>query len=623
MSAAQPLTAASAGGSAATTPPAALRSRPASRPAAAASPPVCSLQHCGQQHPRHTAAAAAAVPASASPPASAQQADIGSRFDQSDWDAFLRGYRSQHVEHAYWVEEGMVEGTIPAELEGTLLRNGPGLFEVGGAAIPQPFDGDGMIAMLAFQGGKAFFANRYVRTEGFVKEQAAQRLLYRGAFSVGNPAGAGLYNPFDLSVKGIANTGVVHWGGKLLALYERDLPYELSTPDLKTRGQTLPVPSKAPYFGAHYRILQESDGSRRLVAFNAEEAGQTNRINMFEYDESLKMVQRIEFELPDAAFGFFHDFLVTQNYYIFLENPMSLDLWKVATQYMLGRACIAECIAWDGGRKKTRVHLIPRPGGAAAGGADPAAGRRTFETSPFFSFHHANAFEAAAAGGGGGGAPTKVVIDTVANHDGIDFGANFETGPSYYNDDVGRGTLTRVVLDLQAGTASQHRLMDRACEFPCVAPAVTGRPHRHTYLVGSRFAGAETWGAPQAVCKVSLDPEAGVAQPCGPQAVQQDVYYPGRTCFAQEPIFVPRPGGQAEDDGWVMSLVFDADSQRTSLVILDARQLSAGPVATIKLPHMLPMGLHGSWSGQYLGPAPGQPYPTSTYDVRQGVAPEP
>ena len=38
--------------------------------------------------------------------------------------------------------------------------------------------------------------------------------------------------------------------------------------------------------------MQESDGSRRLVAFNAEEAGQTNRINMFEYDESLKMVQR-------------------------------------------------------------------------------------------------------------------------------------------------------------------------------------------------------------------------------------------------------------------------------------------------------------------------------------------
>lgn len=32
--------------------------------------------------------------------------------------------------------------------------------------IPQPFDGDGLVAIFAFKGGKAFFANRYVRTEG-------------------------------------------------------------------------------------------------------------------------------------------------------------------------------------------------------------------------------------------------------------------------------------------------------------------------------------------------------------------------------------------------------------------------------------------------------------------------
>lgn len=44
----------------------------------------------------------------------------------------------------------------------------------------------------------------------------------------------------------------------------------------------------------------------------------------------------------------------------------------------------------------------------------------------------------------------------------------------------------------------------------------------------------------------------------------------------QEPIFVPRPGGTAEDDGWVMSLVYDADEQRTRLAILDARNLSGG-----------------------------------------------
>ena len=36
-------------------------------------------------------------------------------------------------------------GTIPPELEGTLLRNGPALFDIGGASVNQPFDGDGMV----------------------------------------------------------------------------------------------------------------------------------------------------------------------------------------------------------------------------------------------------------------------------------------------------------------------------------------------------------------------------------------------------------------------------------------------------------------------------------------------
>jgi all-trans-8'-apo-beta-carotenal 15,15'-oxygenase len=54
--------------------------------------------------------------------------------------------------------------------------------------------------------------------------------------------------------------------------------------------------------------------------------------------------------LPGAAFGFFHDFCITDNYYVLLENPLRLDLWKLLTRYALGRACIAECLAFDARR---------------------------------------------------------------------------------------------------------------------------------------------------------------------------------------------------------------------------------------------------------------------------------
>lgn len=76
------------------------------------------------------------------------------------------------------------------------------------------------ICKFAFKNGKVHFQNRYVRTEALMKEQAAGKMLYRGAFSVGNPSGGRFFNPFNFAVKGIANTGVLNWGGKLLALYE-------------------------------------------------------------------------------------------------------------------------------------------------------------------------------------------------------------------------------------------------------------------------------------------------------------------------------------------------------------------------------------------------------------------
>jgi all-trans-8'-apo-beta-carotenal 15,15'-oxygenase len=171
------------------------------------------------------------------------------------------------------------------------------------------------VAALSFPGdGKPpFFANRLVRTQAMVEEQQAGRMLYRGAFSVGNPAGGLFYNPFDLSVKKIANTGVVHWANRIMALYERDMPYELTGPDLRTKGQTDcgGAISEGPYFAAHYRIVNQPDGSRRLIGFNSRETGMSNDITVWELDEEGRQLHKSDFTLPDAAFGFFHDLAVT------------------------------------------------------------------------------------------------------------------------------------------------------------------------------------------------------------------------------------------------------------------------------------------------------------------------
>lgn len=526
-------------------------------------------------------------------------------LNQETWENFLKPYKSSYEERAFVIEKDMIQGEIPKELRGSLLRNGPGLFEIGGKPIPQPFDGDGKVAMFCFPGGednRPFFSTRFVRTKAFVEEQKANKMIYRGAFSVGNPAGGLFYNPFDLSVKQIANTGVVHWAGKILALYERDLPYHLKDEDLKTLGSTtLDGAIDEPYFAAHNQIVSMPDGSKRLVTFSASERGLDNRIVVWEFDEDGKQVARIEKTLPNAAFGFFHDMAVTEKHYIFVENPIRLDMKKFLLEYMFGKACIAECLQFVPSMD-TKIHVIPRP---------CAAGEEEYKVytcpRPFFTFHHVNSFITSTG---------DIVLDTCALHEGMDFSANLKTTDvSYYNKNVGRGAYTRLHINTASGVVSEKKMMYRACDFPCVAPQVTGKKHKHAYVYGSAADQEDLWGPPQVISKVSFTSDDESVSP----SVQQTVFHPGRNKWAQEPIFVPRDGATEEDDGWVLVLVYDSDADTTELAILDARSMKAE--ATIKLPFMIPAGLHGSWTPEYLGSRPeGDPENSRfEYDIRNGV----
>lgn len=151
-------------------------------------------------------------------------------YSLAEWK---KGYDSQPHEEEY--EITAIEGQIPEELSGTLFRNGPGLLDIAGTPIHHPFDGDGMICAFTFQDGKAHFRNRFVQTEAYQQEQAEQKILYRGVFGTQKPGGL-LNNIFDVRLKNIANTNVIHWGDKLLALWEAAEPHGLNPVTLETKG---------------------------------------------------------------------------------------------------------------------------------------------------------------------------------------------------------------------------------------------------------------------------------------------------------------------------------------------------------------------------------------------------
>jgi len=479
-------------------------------------------------------------------------------FTMEDW---YSGYRSQPEEYSYWITD--IEGEIPPDLEGTLFRNGPGMMDVFGHPVKHPFDGDGMISSIAFRQGRAYYRNRYVQTAGYVAEQTAKKPLYRGVFGTQKPGGV-LANAFDLKLKNIANTHIVYWGNKLLALWEAAEPYRLDPTTLATIGldslNGLLEPGMA--FTAHPKFDPgHHEGQPRLVGFSLK-AGLSSTITLCELDATGEVITQHSHTVP--GFAFLHDFALTPNYAIFFQNPVSFG----PLPYLLGFKGAAECISFNP-KQPTRILVIPR------NGKEPM---QVIDTDPCFVFHHANAFEQ----------DGQVVVDSIC----YDRFPSLEGASDYKTvdfDEVPAGQLWRFTLDLGQGTAEVHPLVTRCVEFPTLHPDQVGRPYRYLFIGAAH--GAQGNAPLQALLKWDAATGATTIWSAAPRG------------FMGEPIFVPRPSAQSEDDGWVLVLVYNAERRCSDLVILASQDITAGPVARLQLSHHVPYGLHGSFVPDYFGPA--------------------
>jgi carotenoid cleavage dioxygenase len=65
--------------------------------------------------------------------------------------------------------------------------------------------------------------------------------------------------------------------------------------------------------------------------------------------------------------------------------------------------------------------------------------------------------------------------------------------------------------------------------------------------------------------------------------------------YGGEAVFVPRPGATAEDDGWLITFVYDKESGTSELVVVNAQDVTATPVARVIVPQRVPYGFHGAW----------------------------
>ena len=244
-----------------------------------------------------------------------------------------------------------------------------------------------------------------------------------------------------------------------------------------------------------------------------------------------------------------HDFIATERHLILFLGPVKLNLLRA----LLGLADIQRLFQW---RPELGARLIVVP-------LDAIDRPRTFELDAFWTWHFANAFE--------DGDGLSVDLCRYPEFSLSDIGEIEESGPP--------PLLTRLHLDLEKGTVRETRLFDHPCEFPQLNPRVHGARH------GTLFVQSERRNADRrhsGVTRIGLqdDDSAEWALPAG--------HVPS------EPVLVPR--GEAEDDVFVLDLVYDGTSDHSYLAVLDGQHLEDGPLATVHFDHPIPVTFHGSFA---------------------------
>ncbi|WP_436795086.1 carotenoid oxygenase family protein [Actinospongicola halichondriae] len=438
------------------------------------------------------------------------------------------------------LEDLTVTGQIPEALDGLFLRNGPNpQFPPRGDY--HLFDGDGMLHGLWLRDGKARrYRNRYVRTAGFEAERRVGKSCFGGMVDVG---GAEQEVRDEVGhVKNVANTHVIRHADRIMALWEVGLPHEI-TPELDTVG---PFDFDGQLNGTMTAHPHEDPETGELLFFGYGLV--PPYLTFYRLDAQGVLVEKAEIDLPDSVM--MHDFAVTQNHVIFLDAPAIFDLHAALEG--------GEMFNWRPERG-TRLGVFDRATGPSS--------MRWYDTEPGYVFHFLNAYEL----------DGRIILDGCRQ-------ARLEMGL----DERGRGdlvlpNLTRWTIDPSTGVAKQEQLDDDHADFPRIDERRTGLPNDIGYLTGWSTFPEHGGGTFDMVSRIEM----------ATGAKSSYVHGPGRT--TGETIFAADPDGTAEDDGWLLSYVHDAATDKSDVVVLDAHDPSAGPVATIHLPRRAPFGFHGSW----------------------------
>jgi carotenoid cleavage dioxygenase len=432
----------------------------------------------------------------------------------------------------------IITGKFPENLQGVYMRNGPNpAFEP--ISYTYPIDGDGMLHAVYLKNNTANYRNRYVKTKGLLAEQRVGRAIYGGVMQPIMPDPKLIGKDGELSpFKNGAFIHIIEHATHYLAMWENGPAYEVDI-NLDTLGEWQPQNANKPISTSPHTRLDPETGDLYLIC---------NYIKppYLVYHRVDKNGTLVESKTIEKTYGsLIHDFVLTKNFLIVFDCPAIFDEKALETG--------GQILQWRP-ELGTRIGIISRH--------DQAKPAQWLTTEPFFVFHFANAYEES----------NNIIIDYV-RHEKIELGSDIQQrkiAPSLY----------RMHIDLTKQTLAETCLNELRVEFPTFNRAFNTKHYRYIYAPTQTIPHKKGFNA---LVKYDLQNQTTTIHDFGTNA------------GVEEAVFAPNPLGTQEDEGYLMLFVYDEIKNMSDLVILDAQNLAAEPLAKIHIPRRIPYGLHGSW----------------------------
>ncbi len=338
-----------------------------------------------------------------------------------------------------------------------------------------------------------------------------------------------------------ANTSLLSRDDRLLCISEVGIPYAITRTDLSTIGVHDFGGQLEASMTAHPKV---DPATGELVFFGYDFLTPSCRYYVVGTDGTFTHEATIE--LPEPIM--MHDFQMTATHVVWMDLPILFDL-----DLAIGGEALP--FSWKP-NNGARIGVMPRDGASAD--------VEWFEIDLCFIFHTVNAYNHPTE-------PNKVVLEAVRYP---------EMWATSNTDLFPKGELWRYTMTLGTGQVTAEKLDDKRIEFPKIDPRLQGTANRITYALGISHDETELIGFDTLV---KYDNQSGARTELLLAGLEID-----------EATFVP--DGAGEDAGWLVAFAYDLAAKTSALLVIDASDIEAGPVARVRLPQRVPHGFHGTWS---------------------------